>query len=790
MKLLRKWRLVAAVLAGALPLTSAHAQQPAAGGLDRTHLPIAEPKPPTYTELDARKAKPPPRFEVKAPKGAPNVVIVLIDDIGFGGPSTFGGPIQTPTLDRLAQSGLRFNNFHTTALCSPTRVALKSGRNHHSANAGSIMETSTAFPGNTGQIPNSVAPLAEILRLNGYSTAAFGKWHETAAWETSVSGPFDRWPTHQGFDKFYGFIGGETDQWYPLVYDGVTKIDPPHTQDYHFTVDMTDQAINWVKAQQSMTPDKPFFVYFATGAVHAPHHVPKAWADKYKGKFDKGWDEVRQETLERQKKLGVVPAATQLAPRPKDIAAWDSLPAENRRLFERQAEVFAGFLEQTDHEIGRLVKALEDIGELDNTVFIYIAGDNGTSAEGGFVGMYNEMTYFNGVTEKVEDLIPLIDKWGGPETFPHMAAGWAVAFDTPFAWTKQVASDFGGTRNGMVIHWPKGIREKGGLRTQFSHVIDIAPTILQAARLPQPKSVDGTPQTPIEGTSLLYAFNNAEALERHRTQYFEMFGNRAIYHAGWLARTLHRAPWQTGAQKPLRSDVWDLYDVRSDFSLTRNLAAQQPGKLKELQALFMSEARKYHVLPIDDRTVERTNPALAGRPDLLGDRTSLTLYEGMEGMLENTFMNIKNRSSKITAELEIPAGGAHGAILSQGGRFGGWSLYMKEGRPAYTYNFLGLSRYTVAAPRALPAGPATVTLDFAYDGGGVGKGGTATLFVNGKPVAEGRVEKTQPNIFSADETADVGIDNQTPVAEGIGVGAATRFTGRIDKVVLEVGPAK
>jgi arylsulfatase A-like enzyme len=790
MKLLRKWRLVAAVLAGALPLTSAHAQQPAAGGLDRTHLPIAEPKPPTYTELDARKAKPPPRFEVKAPKGAPNVVIVLIDDIGFGGPSTFGGPIQTPTLDRLAQSGLRFNNFHTTALCSPTRVALKSGRNHHSANAGSIMETSTAFPGNTGQIPNSVAPLAEILRLNGYSTAAFGKWHETAAWETSVSGPFDRWPTHQGFDKFYGFIGGETDQWYPLVYDGVTKIDPPHTQDYHFTVDMTDQAINWVKAQQSMTPDKPFFVYFATGAVHAPHHVPKAWADKYKGKFDKGWDEVRQETLERQKKLGVVPAATQLAPRPKDIAAWDSLPAENRRLFERQAEVFAGFLEQTDHEIGRLVKALEDIGELDNTVFIYIAGDNGTSAEGGFVGMYNEMTYFNGVTEKVEDLIPLIDKWGGPETFPHMAAGWAVAFDTPFAWTKQVASDFGGTRNGMVIHWPKGIREKGGLRTQFSHVIDIAPTILQAARLPQPKSVDGTPQTPIEGTSLLYAFNNAEAPERHRTQYFEMFGNRAIYHEGWLARTLHRAPWQTGAQKPLRSDVWDLYDVRSDFSLTRNLAAQQPGKLKELQALFMSEARKYHVLPIDDRTVERTNPALAGRPDLLGDRTSLTLYEGMEGMLENTFMNVKNRSSKITAELEIPAGGAHGAILSQGGRFGGWSLYMKEGRPAYTYNFLGLSRYTVAAPRALPAGPATVTLDFAYDGGGVGKGGTATLFVNGKPVAEGRVEKTQPNIFSADETADVGIDNQTPVAEGIGVGAATRFTGRIDKVVLEVGPAK
>ena len=534
---------------------------------------------------------------------------------------------------------------------------------------------------------------------------------------------------------------------------------------------MTNQAINWVKAQQSMTPDKPFFVYYATGATHAPHHVPKEWADKYKGQYDKGWDAVRAETLERQKKLGVVPADTQLAPRPKDLKAWDSLPADQRRLFARQAEVFSGFLEQTDSEIGRFAKALEDIGEMDNTLFIYIAGDNGTSAEGGFVGMYNEMTYFNGVTEKVEDLIPLIDKWGGPETFPHMAAGWAVAFDTPFSWTKQVASDFGGTRNGMVIHWPQGIKDKGGLRSQFSHVIDIAPTILEAAGLPEPKTVNGTVQTPIEGTSLVYAFNDAKAPERHKTQYFEMFGNRAIYSDGWLARTIHRAPWQTSGLQPLTSDVWDLYDVRNDFSLTKNLAAEQPAKLKEMQALFMTEAEKYHVLPIDDRTIERTNPALAGRPDVLGDRKSLTLYEGMQGMLENTFMNIKNRSSKITAELEIPAGRANGAILSQGGRFGGWSLYMKDGKPAYTYNFLGLARYTVTAPQALPPGPATVTLDFAYDGGGAGKGGKATLYVNGKAVAEGRVEKTQPNIFSADETADVGIDNQTPVAEGIGIGA-------------------
>ena len=761
-----------------------------AGGIDRTVLPIAEPERQRYTELDARNAKPPARFEVKAPERAPNVVIVLIDDVGFGGPSTFGGPIRTPTMDQLAQGGLRFNNFHTTALCSPTRNALKTGRNHHTVNTGSIMETATAFPGNTGQNPNSVAPLAEMLRLNGYSTGAFGKWHETAAWETSVSGPFDRWPLQQGFDKFYGFIGGETDQWYPLIYDGAIKVEPPKMENYHFTVDMTNQAINWVKAQQSMTPEKPFFVYYATGATHAPHHVPKEWADKYKGQFDKGWDQVRNESLERQKKLGVIPADTRLGERPKDLAAWDSLPADQRRLFARQAEVFAGFLEHTDAEIGRFRDALADINELDNTLFIYIAGDNGSSAEGGFVGMYNEMTYFNGVAEKVEDLIPLIDKWGGPETFPHMAAGWAVAFDAPFSWTKQVASDFGGTRNGIVMHWPQRIKDKGGLRSQFSHVIDIAPTILEAASLPEPKSVNGTPQTPIEGTSLVYAFDDAKAPERHTTQYFEMFGNRAIYNAGWFARTIHRAPWQTSGLQPLTSDVWELYDVRNDFSLTRNVAAEQDAKLKEMQALFMKEAEKYHVLPIDDRTIERTNPALAGRPDVLGTRTSLTLYEGMQGMLENTFMNIKNRSSKITAELVIPANRANGVILSQGGRFGGWSLYMRDGRPAYTYNFLGMERYTVAAPQALPPGPVTVTLDFVYDGGGVGKGGKATLLVNGKAVAEGRVEKTQPNIFSADETADVGIDNQTPVANGIGIGAETRFTGRINKVTLEVKPTE
>ncbi|WP_390817774.1 arylsulfatase [Symmachiella macrocystis] len=784
--------VVCFVATGVLASGSALAQQRGDDyEIDRSVLPIQEPKRPTYSELDARNVKAPPRFEVKAPKGAPNVVIVLIDDIGFGGPSTFGGPIQTPTLDRLARSGLRYNNFHTTALCSPTRVALKCGRNHHTANAGSIMETATAFPGNTGQIPNSVAPLAEMLRLNGYSTGAFGKWHETAAWETSVSGPYDRWPTHQGFDKFFGFIGGETDQWYPLVYDGVTRVAPTKMENYHFTTDMTNQAIGWIKAQQSMTPDKPFFAYYATGAVHAPHHVPQKWIDKYKGKFDKGWDKIRAESIARQKKMGIIPAETKLGKKPDDIKDWDALSSDEHKLFARQAEVFAGFLEQTDHEIGRLVKAVEEIGEMDNTLFIYIAGDNGTSAEGGFVGMYNEMTYFNNVTEKVEDLLPLIDKWGGPETFPHMAAGWAVAFDSPFSWTKQVASDFGGTRNGMVVHWPNGIKEKGGIRSQFGHVIDIAPTILEAASLPEPNSVNGTPQTPIEGVSLLYSLNDAKAKERHTTQYFEMFGNRAIYHDGWLARTLHRAPWQALKQKPLKSDVWDLYDVREDFSLVNNLAKKNPKKLKELQALFMKEAEKYHVLPIDDRVIERVNPALAGRPDVMAGRTSLTLYDGMNGMLENTFINVKNQSKTITAKLEIPKDGASGVILAQGGRFGGWSLYMKDGKPAYTYNFLGLSQDTIAAKDKIPAGPAEVKLDFKYDGGGAGKGGKATISVNGEVVAEGRIKKTQPLMFSADETADVGLDNQTPVVEGIGIGREeTRFTGKIDKITVEVAEVK
>jgi arylsulfatase len=755
--------------------------------LDRSVLPVAEPQRPVVTEIDARKLKMPPRFEVKAPKGAPNVVIVLIDDMGFGVPSSFGGPVGMPTLDKLAEGGLRYNNFHTTALCSPTRAALKSGRNHHTLNMGFITELATGMPGNTGQIPNSTAPLAETLRLNGYSTAAFGKWHETASWEISVSGPFDRWPMRQGFDKFYGFFGGETNQWAPLIYDGTTLIELPNDPTFHFMTDMTDKARAWIKHQKAMTPDRPAFVYFAPGATHAPHHVPKEWIARWNGKFDMGWDQLREQSLARQIAMGVVPPGTKLAPKPPEIKDWDKLSADEKRLFTRQAEVFAAFAEYTDHEIGRMLKAFDEVGDADNTLVFYIAGDNGTSGEGGQNGMFSEMTYFNGVQEKVEDMLKLIDQWGGPETYPHMAAGWAVALDAPFAWMKQVPSDFGGTRNGMVVHWPKGIKSKNQIRSQFSHVIDVAPTVLQAIGLPEPKLVNGVKQIPMAGTSLVYSFDDAKAKERHTTQYFEVAGNRAIYHDGWFARTIHKAPWETKPRRPLQDNsAWQLYDVRSDFSLANDLAVKNPKKLAEMQALFLKEAAKYGVLPMDDRVFERLDGAAVGRPDLMGGRTSITLSEGMVGMMESVFPNVKNRSKTITAEIEVPASGGNGTLIAQGGRFGGWSLYVKDGVPAYDYNFLGLQRTSIASTKKLAPGKAELRLEFAYDGGGPAKGGQGKLFVNGEKVAEGRIPATQPGIFSADETADVGIDLGTPVVEAIGAEAKSRFSGRIPKLTVQV----
>ncbi len=753
--------------------------------LDRTVLPIPEPKVVPITELDARKAKAPPRFQVKAPAQAPNVLIVLIDDMGFGQSSAFGGPIHMPTLERMAKGGLRYNQFHTTALCSPTRAALLTGRNHHVCNMGSITETATAFPGQTGQRPNAVAPLAEMLRLNGYSTAAFGKSHETAAWEVSPSGPTDRWPTRSGFDKFYGFIGGETNQWSPAVYEDMSRVELPKDPNYHFMTDIANQAIKWTSAQKSLTPDKPFFTYFAPGATHAPHHVPKEWIAKYKGKFDQGWDNLREETLARQIKLGVVPAGTKLAPKPEAIKDWDKLSADEKKLFARQMEVFAGFGEYTDHEIGRLIQAIEDLGQLDNTLVFYMIGDNGASGEGTMNGLFNEMTYFNGVPESVADVLKHFDDLGGPNSYGHYAAGWAVAGDAPFTWTKQVAGSYGGTRNGMVVHWPQQIKAKGEVRSQWHHVIDVAPTILEAAGLPEPKVVNMTPQTPIQGVSMLYTFADAKAKGRHKTQYFEIFGNRGIYHDGWLAHTVHRAAWEGKPRRPLLEDKWELYHVEEDFSSATDLAAKEPAKLRELQELFMKEATANHALPIDDRVLERTNSALVGRPDLMAGRTSLTVYEGMMGMTENVFINTKNRSHSITAEVTIPKGGANGVILSQAGRFGGWTLYVKDGKPIYTYNFLGLSASKVASPKTLPEGKVTIRYEFVYDAGGLGKGGKGTIFVNGENVAEGRIDRTQGYAFSADEGADVGLDGETPVTNDYKQGD-NKFTGKIQKVTIEL----
>jgi arylsulfatase A-like enzyme len=761
----------------------------AAENLDRTVLPIREPKPARVTELDARNAKAPPRFEIKAPAKAPNVLIVLIDDMGFGQASAFGGPVNMPTLEKLANSGLRYNEFHTCALCSPTRIALLTGRNHHVNNMGSITETATAFPGQTGQRPNSVAPLAEMLRLNGYCTAAFGKYHETAAWEVSPSGPTDRWPTRSGFDHFYGFIGGETNQWAPAIYEDMSRVEVPKDPNYHFSTDMANQAIKWVSAQKSLTPDRPFFMYFATGATHAPHQAPKEFIAKYKGKFDQGWDKLREETLARQIKLGVVPAGTKLAPKPEAIKDWENLHADEQRLFARQMEVFAGFGEHTDYEIGRLVQALKDLGQLDNTLIFYEVGDNGASAEGTMNGCFNEMTYFNGVPESVEDILKHYDNLGGPDSYPHYAAGWAVAGDTPFTWTKQVAGSYGGCRNPLVVHWPKGITAKGEVRSQWHHVIDVAPTVLEAAGLPEPKSVNGTPQIPIQGVSMVYSFGNAKAPSTHKTQYFEIFGNRGIYNNGWLAHTVHKAPWEAKPRATFLKDKWALYHVADDFSSMNDLAAKNPAKLNELKALFLAQASENQALPLDDRFTERFNAALVGRPDLMAGRTSLTVYDGMIGMTENVFINIKNRSFNITAEVEIPKENSNGVIIAQAGKFGGWSLYVKDGKPMYAYNFLGLHTDKIGGTEAVPSGKATIQFKFDYDGPGLGKGGTGTILVNGNTVAEGKIDRTQPNVFSADEGADVGVDGETAVSDDYKEGD-NAFTGKIRKVTIDVALVK
>jgi arylsulfatase A-like enzyme len=731
----------------------------------------------------------PPIEPLLPPAGAPNVLAVLLDDVGFGASSAFGGPCATPTAERLAGNGLKYNRFHTTALCAPTRAALLTGRNHHTVGMGVITELATSAPGYSSIRPNTCAPLAQTLQMNGYSTAQFGKCHEVPVWQTSPMGPFHAWPTGSGFEYFYGFIGGETNQYYPAVYEGTTAMEPEKTPEegYHFTEDMTDKAIKWARQQKSLMPDKPFFMYFAPGATHAPHHVPTEWSDKYKGQFDHGWDKLREEIFERQKELGVVPPEAELTPRHEEIPAWDDMSDELKPVLARQMEVYAGFLEHTDHHVGRLIDALDDLGVLEDTLVYYIIGDNGASAEGTINGTFNEIFVFNGAAalETPEFVASRIDELGTPTAYNHFAVGWAHAMDTPYQWTKQVASHWGGTRNGTVVHWPKGFTARGEVRTQFHHVIDVAPTVLEAAGLPHPSTVDGVDQHPIEGVSMAYSFDGPTEADHRETQYFEMFCNRGIYHQGWTAVTRHSIPWMTEGPLPhFDDDVWELYEP-GDWSQAHDLAAEQPGKLSELQQLWLDEARKYNALPLDDRRIERFNAELVGRPELVKG-TSQLLFGGMGRLTESSLVNIKNKSHSVTAEIVVPETGAEGVVIAQGGAFAGWSLYAKEGRLRYCYNLLGLQRFKVEGDGAIPPGTHQVRMEFAYDGGGPAKGGAVTLYVAGAKVGEGRVEGTVPLIFSGDETADVGRDTASPVSDDY-QGPSSVFTGTVNWVQIDLG---
>jgi arylsulfatase len=764
--------------------------------LPRTALPIPDESRTRSITFDARDPDTsfPPIRELRPPSGAPNVLIVLIDDAGFGASSAFGGPCQTPTAERLAATGLKYTRFHTTALCSPTRQALLTGRNHHSVGMGGITEIATGAPGYSSVLPNSAAPLPKTLKLNGYSTAQFGKCHEVPVWETTSAGPFNAWPTGGGgFEYFYGFVGGEANQWYPTLYEGTTPVSLRKTPEegYHFMEDMTDKAVSWIGQQKALLPDKPFFVYFAPGATHAPHHVPKAWADKYKGKFDRGWDRLRDETFARQKQLGVIPQECELTARHKEIPAWDEMPEALKPALRRQMEVYAGFLEYADYHVGRVVDAIDKLGILDDTLIFYIIGDNGASAEGTLNGTFNEMINFNGASavETPDFLVDRIDMLGGPESYNHYAVGWAHAMNTPYQWTKQVASHWGGTRNGTIVRWPRGFTSKGELRTQFHHVIDVAPTILEAARLPQPIFVDGIQQKPIEGVSMVYSFDDRNAAEGHDTQYFEMLGNRGIYHKGWTAVTRHKTPWLLVGEKtpPFDQDVWELYDTNTDWTQARDMSKQMPEKLRELQRLWLIEAARYNVLPLDDRAAERMNPETAGRPILVKGKTQV-LFAGMGRLSENAVLNIKNRSHAVTAEIEVPHSGAEGVIIAQGGNIGGWSLYFKAGKLKYCYNLLGMRHFCTESHQAVPAGVHQVRMEFQYAGGGLGRGGTVSLFVDGKKVGDGRVEATAPLVYSADDGCDVGEDTGAPVAPDYDAGD-NAFTGRIRGVQLAIDGA-
>lgn len=770
-------------------LTSAQA-------IDRTKLPVADIKPLTYDQFDVRDVKRPkivPR--VAAPDDAPNVLVILLDDVGFSQASLFGGAVDMPTLDALAEQGLIYNQFHTTGVSSATRTALLTGRNHHQNNMGSIAETSTAFPGNTGARPNDIAALPKILKYNGYSTAMFGKNHEIPPWETGPAANQSLWPNQVGFDKFYGFFGGETDQFQPVLIDGNTRIKTPRKENYHFTTDMTDQTIQWLNLQHSYNANKPFFTYYAPGAAHAPHQAPKEWIDKFEGKFSMGWDKLRQETFERQKAEGIIPKDTILPPMPKQVPRWDSLSKDEKRVFERQMEVYAGFLAHTDHEIGRVVDTLKKNGEFDNTLIFYIVGDNGASGEGNRFGSLNSLAFYNGVEEDFQYVLDNIDKLGGPDSFGHYAAGWSIAGDTPFVWMKGMASDYGGTRNGMVISWPNGIKQgKDNIRSQWSHVIDITPTILDVTKLPQPKVVDGVKQTPIAGISFAKTFTTPVAKTQDRTQYFELGGNRAVYHDGWFARVVHFPLWEDSKKfSTLQEDKWELFDTRKDWSLSTDLAKSNPKKLEEMKKRFDKEAEINHVYPIDDRTLERMNAEIAGRPDALFGKKSLTLYEGARGIPENSFLNIKNKSFDIVAKVSIDdTSDTNGVIIAQGGNFGGWTLYVKDDVPTFEYNWLTYE-YTKLSGSKLKTGDNKIVVKFRYDENGLGgkgniagqgKGGNAYLYVNGKLDTKKLIPHTNSRIYSLDDGVGIGEDEGGAVSRNYQ--APFKFNQHIESVTTSL----
>jgi arylsulfatase A-like enzyme len=752
-------------------------------------IPVPEPKFGGVIKENAKDSKPwwPPT--IVPPKSAPNVLLIMTDDQGYGVSGTFGGVIPTPALDRVAKAGLRYTEFNSTALCSPTRAALITGRNHHSAGFGVITELSTGFPGYDSVIGPDNATIGTILKGNGYATSWFGKNHNTPAYQYTVAGPFNQWPVGMGFDYFYGFMGGETDQWTPYLFQNNKQIFPwVGKPGYNLITDMADEAIGYMKELNAAAPDKPFFLYYVPGGSHSPHQPKAEWVEKFKGKFDLGWNALRDQIFANQKRLGVIPDSAKLTDWPDSLPKWETLSADQRKLFARQAEVYAGYTAYTDYEIGRVIQAVEDMGQLDNTLIIYICGDNGTSPEGTLSGTPNQYTSYNGILEfPIEQQLKFYDAWGSEGTYPHMAVAWSWAFDTPFKYTKQIASHFGGTRQGMAISWPNRIKDAGGVRHQFHHIIDIVPTILEAAGVKAPQVVDGIKQKPIEGVSMAYTFDksSANAPSKRKTQYFEMIANRGIYSDGWYANTTPpHGPWILNAPLPAPKDYkWELYNLNDDYSQANDLAAKMPDKVKQMQALFEKEAAKYNVLPLNNDTFARS---LAPRPSATAGKTVFA-YTGVNpGINSSNAPNILGRSYSMTAEVDVPQGGGGGMIATMGGRWGGWGLYLLKGKPVFHYNMLVLAQYHWEGPDVLTPGKHTIAFDYIYAGPGIAKGGSGELKVDGKVVATGKQANSIAFLQIADETFDVGLDTRTGVNGDYQVPFA--FDGKIDRLTVKLGP--